>query len=396
MRNVQARRIALAAQGFCDSPPKSQVTRSHFKRAFSRMQILQLDSVQYVCRSHYLPMFSRLGAYDTERLDEFTYNSDLVLEVWGHEASLIPMEHEPLLRWRQSRASEGLQVWKGLYQLSVEEPEYIESAYQQVVERGALRPGQLVDARPRSGDWWGASSIGKLALEWLFRSGRLGAKRDSNFRRYFDLPERIIPADIAALPTPSLEQAQRDLLVIAAKAHGIGTLDCLADYHRLGTRQARPRLEELVEDGQLLQVDVEGWNEPAYMHPEAKRPRSVAACTMLSPFDPVVWNRRRAALLFDFDYRIEIYVPKPKRIYGYYVLPFLLGDELVGRIEIKTDRKQKVLRVVGAWAEPDHLNEFTAAAMASSVRELSKHLAMNDLATPSKGNLAKLLTAQLG
>ncbi|MFV1992105.1 MAG: DNA glycosylase AlkZ-like family protein, partial [Acidimicrobiales bacterium] len=235
-----------------------------------------------------------------------------------------------------------------------------------------------------------------IVLEYLFRCGRVASRRDSRFQRHFDLPERIIPSEVLALPTPTTHEAQRELLLIATKAHGIGSLDCLSDYHRMGTKQARPRLAELVEDGQVLQIQVEGWGEPAYLHPDAKKPRRVAACTMVSPFDPVVWNRRRAKLLFDFDYRIEIYVPQPKREFGYYVLPFLLGEELVGRIEVKADRKDAVLRVFGAWSEPHHENEFTAAAMASSIRELAKHLQMNDFEMPHKGNLSALVTAQLG
>ncbi len=395
MRIAQARRIALGAQGFCDPAPKSHAIRTHFKRALSRMAILQLDSVQYVCRSHYLPMFSRLGAYDTTRLDDFTYRSDRVLEVWSHEASLVPMGHEPLMRWRQQQASQGIGVWKGLYRIGQDEPGYVEYIYDQIVDRGPLRPGDLADARPRSGEWWGASSIGKTVLEYLFRCGRVGSRRDANFQRHFDLPERIIPAEIRDRPTPELHEAQRELLLVAARAHGIGTLDCLSDYHRMGNKTARPRLAELVEDAQILQVNVDGWSEPAYLHPAAKKPRSVAACSVLSPFDPVVWNRRRAKLLFDFDYRIEIYVPAAKRQYGYYVLPFLLGDDLVGRIEVKADRKHGVMRVLGAWSEPGHEDEFTAAAMASSLRELAKHLQMDDFEHPQKGNLAALVALQL-
>ena len=222
----------------------------------------------------------------------------------------------------------------------------------QVSER-PLTAGELEDPRRRDGEWWGSRSLGSIALDWLFRIGAVGIRRRGNFVKEFDLLERIVPAEVLARPTPTAEEAQRELLVRSAQALGVGTAGDLIDYYRLPVREARTRLRELVESGELETAKVEGWTEPAYMHPAAKLPRSVNPLTVLSPFDPIVWNRNRAARLWDFDYRIEIYVPASKRVYGYYVLPVLDGERLVARLDLKTDRQASALRVLAAYAEPE-------------------------------------------
>lgn len=394
MRIVEARRIALAAQGFA-RPQPAKPTQAHFKRVLKNMSVLQLDSVQYVCRSHYLPVFARLGVFDTGHLDKFTYGTSHVLETWAHEASLIPMEHEPLLRWRKTRSAEG-KVWAHLRELAEKRPEYVASLRREIEERGPLHAGQLSEpGKNKKGTWWNARSDGKVALEWMFHAGQVGARRDSNFRRVYDLPERIIPDKVQAIQTPSVSDAHRELLMLAAKSHGIASMDCLADYFRIKISEARPRVAELVEDGRLTQVEVEGWDKPGYLHPKREQPGSIEVATVLSPFDPVVWNRKRAAKLFNFEYRIEIYVPQPKRKYGYYVLPFLMGDTLRARVEVKADRKAGRLLVIGAWLEKGQDGSRTAERLAGSLRTLATQLKLDTLTLPRKGNLAKLLATAL-
>ena len=331
--------------------PAGRVDRRHLRRVMGRLKLLQLDSVPVVIRTQYLPPFSRLGCYDASLLDRIAYADDEWFEAWAHEASLVPVTDEPLFRWQKQRAEQG-DTWKNLADLARSEPDYVAEVLAQVSER-PLTAGELEDPRRRDGEWWGSRSLGSIALDWLFRIGAVGIRRRGNFVKEFDLLERIVPAEVLARPTPTAEEAQRELLVRSAQALGVGTAGDLIDYYRLPVREARTRLRELVESGELETAKVEGWTEPAYMHPAAKLPRSVNPLTVLSPFDPIVWNRNRAARLWDFDYRIEIYVPASKRVYGYYVLPVLDGERLVARLDLKTDRQASVLRVLAAHAEPN-------------------------------------------
>lgn len=314
-----------------------------------RLGLLQLDSVPAVIRTQYMPLFSRLGPYDPDLLDRVAYRDDEWFEAWSHEASLLPVTDEPLLRWHKRRSLRG-ETWSGLAELAEREPEYVADVLDQVRER-PLAPGELDNPRPRSGDWWGSRSIGSLALDWLFRIGEVGVRRRPGFVKEFDLLDRIVPDDVRASPTPCEADAHRELIDRAGASLGIAAAPDLIDYHRLPKRDARPRITELVDLGRLVEASVEGWSRPAYLHIDAVVPRSVDACSLLSPFDPVVWFRERAERVFDFRYRIEIYTPAEKRIYGYYVLPFLLGDRIVARVDLKTDRAEGVLRVFGAFAE---------------------------------------------
>ncbi|MBL4634010.1 MAG: YcaQ family DNA glycosylase [Kofleriaceae bacterium] len=395
MQIDKARRIALAAQGFSDPSPKGTPNVRHFRRSMRRMSLLQLDSVQYLCRSHYLPIFSRIGPYSTAALDHYTHKSDELIEVWGHEASLVPAWQEPLFRWRKQQSQRG-EVWSHLHRFAAQNTSYVRSVLSEVRERGALRPSELSDPRIQRGtSSWGNSNGGRLAMEWMFRTGELGARRDARFHRVFDIPERILPAEIIESKTPSESEAKRRLLSIAAQSHGIGSLGCLADYHRIRPRLAAPHVDQLVEEGELRQVSVEGWEGPLYVHRDAKCPRAVPAKTLLSPFDPLVWNRKRIAKLFSFDYKIEIYVPEAKRQYGYYVSPFLLGDSLVGRLELKSDRANGRLLVRGAWIEAGHNHRNCARAMAESILSMASHLKLESVVGPRKGNLSKELRAEL-
>ncbi len=350
-----ARRIALGAQGFNDPTPKGAVDRRHLRRVMGRLGLLQLDSVPVVMRTHYMPLFSRLGSYDPDLLDRTAYRHDEWFEAWSHEASLLPVESEPLLRWHKDRSRRG-GTWGHLVKFAADNEAYVDDVLDQVRSCGRMASGDLEDPRPRNGEWWGSRSDGSVALDWLFRIGEVGIRRRRGFVKEFDVLDRIVPAEILALPTPSEEEAHRQLLRRAAASFGIGAAPDLIDYYRLPKRPAKERLAELVENGDLVEVEVEGWNRPAFLHPDAARPRSIDACTFVSPFDPVVWFRERGERLFDFEYKIEIYVPADRRRYGYYVLPFLLGDRIVGRCDLKTDRAEGVLRVLSAFSE-DQVDE---------------------------------------
>ena len=385
----QARRIALAAQGFADPAPAGRVDRRHLRRVMGRVKLLQLDSVPVVVRTQYLPPFSRLGCYDASLLDRIAYRDDEWFEAWAHEASLLPVDDEPLLRWQKRRAEQG-ETWSNLVELARRESGYVAEVLAQVKER-PLTAGELTDPRRRQGEWWGSRSLGSIALDWLFRIGAVGIRRRGNFTKEFDLLERIVPPDVLARPTPTAEEAQRELLVRSGAALGVGTATDLIDYYRLPVREGRARLHEVVEAGGLSTVEVEGWSEPAHMHPSARLPRSVEALTVLSPFDPVVWNRDRAARLWGFDYRIEIYVPASKRVYGYYVLPVLDGEQLVARLDLKTDRAAGVLQVLGAFAEPQVDHSPLAERLRPHLDELARFVGVDEVRYGSRGDLMTAL-----
>lgn len=391
---AQARRIALGAQGFAERRPAGRIDRRHMRRTMDRLKLVQLDSVPVVTRTQYMPFFSRLGPYRAALFDETAYRHDEWFEAWAHEASVVPVATEPLLRWDKRRAREG-QTWKGLVRLANEEPAYVQSVLDEVAEAGPLLTSQLSDPRPREGEWWGSRSLGQLALDWLFRIGAVGVRRSPAFEKEFDLLERIVPDDVLAAPTPSDEEALKALICQGAAAHGVGTGNDLVDYFRLPLRESKALIAELVEDGRLVECRVEGWDKPAFLHPDAKLPRRVEACALLSPFDPVCWHRDRALRLFDFHYRIEIYVPEDKRVYGYYVLPFLLGDRLVGRLDLKNDRARGVLEVRGAFAERGVSSGEVAARAVGALGELAAFLGADEVIVADRGDLATPLAAAL-
>ena len=385
-----ARRIALGAQGFNDARPKGKVDRRHLRRVMARVQLLQLDSVPVVMRTQYMPAFSRLGPYEPDLHDRIAYGHDEWMEAWCHEASLVPVEDEPLLRWAKARSRQG-ETWGHLARFASDDPAYVADVLAQVRER-PLAPGELVEPRRQKGEWWGDRSHGSIALDWLFRVGEVGIRRRPGFVKEFDLLERIVPEPVRQRPTPTEEDAHRALLLRAAASHGIAAAPDLVDYHRLPKVPAKARLAELVEDGLLVEARVEGWNRPALLHPEAARPRTIDACTLVSPFDPVVWFRERASRLFGFDYKIEIYTPAAKRIHGYYVLPFLLGDELVGRVDLKTDRAERVLRVKAAYAEEGRDPAAVAGALRGALDDLARFVGTDGWAVDgTKGNVTPRL-----
>ena len=388
---AQARRMALAAQGFADPRPDGTPDGWALRRVLDRVGLLQIDSVNVLSRAHYLPLFSRLGPYPTELLDRAAWRAPRRLfEYWGHEASLLPVATQPLLRWRMDRAAH--EAWGGMRRIQRERPELVARVLEEVRARGPIAAGDVVEERPaRTGPWWDWSDV-KRAFEWLFWSGQITSARRRGFERLYDLPERVLPAEVAAAPTPPVEDAQRELVRIAARAYGVAAERDLRDYFRLPVAEARARIGELVEAGELWPVAVEGWSVPAFVHPSARIPRSVSARALVGPFDSLVWERSRAERLFGFRYRIEIYVPAPKRVHGYYVLPFLLGDRLVGRVDLKADRAAGVLRVQAAHAEPDAPPE-TALELAEELAAMAGWLGLGGVAVMGRGDLAPALAA---
>ena len=387
----QARRTALAAQGLADPAPAGRVDRRHLRRVMGRVKLLQLDSVPAVIRTQYLPPFSRLGCYEPGLLDRIAYRDDEWFEAWAHEASLLPVDDEPLLRWQKQRAEQG-ETWSNLVELARRESGYVAEVLAQVKER-PLTAAQLSDPRRQQGEQWGSRSLGSIALDWRFRIGAVGVRRRGNFTKEFDLLERIVPAEVLARPTPTAQEAQRELLVRSGAALGVGTAGDLIDYFRLPLRESRQRLSEVAEDGRLEVVAVEGWPEPAYMHPAARLPRSVEVLTVLSPFDPIVWNRTRATRLWGFDYRLEIYVPASKRVYGYYVLPVLDGEQIVARLDLKTDRAAGTLRVQGAYAELGVDRAELSERLRPHLGELARFVGVGEVAYGSRGDLMAALAS---
>jgi uncharacterized protein len=379
-----ARRIALAAQGFTDPRPTGRVDRRHLRRVLDRIGLIQIDSVNVLVRSQELPLFARLGAHPRSLIPDATAAGEL-FEYWVHEASHVRAEHHPLHRWQMDTRHR----WSSFRQLEDRRPGFVEEVYRRVDVDGPLASGDLAERVGKKGTWWDWDD-GKIALEHLFWSGRITAtRRPSDFARLYDLTERVLPAEVLALPTPTEHEARKELLRLAAEHLGIATLEDLTDYHRQKNAPCKPLVAELVDEGVLEPVTVEGWGRPAYLYTSAARPRRVDAAAFLSPFDPVVWCRPRTERLHGFHYRIEIYTPAPKRIYGYYVLPFLWGDDLVGRADLKADRQRGVLMAPGVFGEPGVPTGEVAEAMAERLIEMADWLGLDDVEVGERGDLAR-------
>ena len=394
-----ARRIALAAQGFGVSRPVGRVTARHVRKVVDTMGLLQLDSVNVLSRSHYLPVYARLGPYPKDILDRLTGHTPgrmqrEYVEYWAHEASLVPLRIHPLLRWRMARAKE--EAWGSMRRIAEERPRLLDEVREFIRINGPIRSSDLGIERPerKAGQMWNWHD-GKVALEYLFWAGEVGAARRVNFERYYDLIERILPDEVLNTPTPTEEEAHRELLRISARAFGVATEPDLRDYFRLPAKTTKVRVAELVEAGELIPVTVRGWDVPAYLSPEARRPRRLEARALLSPFDPLIWFRPRAHRLFGFHYRIEIYTPAEQRVHGYYVLPFLLGENLVARVDLKADRQAGLLRVQSAWAEPETDHQHSARELAEQLTELAHWLELDGVTAEAKGDLAPALRRQL-
>jgi uncharacterized protein len=381
---AEARRIALAAQGF-GGPRPERITAARWLRTIDQLYLHQIDSVNVLVRAHYLPAFSRLGPYDRSLIDTAAWGSQRkrrLFEYWAHEASLLPLPLHPLLRWRMARAERGEAGWKGLRIFAGERRAEAEAILNRIRAEGPRAASDLEEKRGRSG-WWEWGDV-KRALEWLFWAGHITtATRRGSFERVYDLTERVIPAEILVLPTPGEKEAQRALIERAAHALGVATAQELRDYFRLGPNDAQPAIESLGEAGVLRPVEAPGWASLAYLHRDARRPRRISAQALLAPFDPLVWERSRTLRLFDFHYRIEIYTPADKRQHGYYVLPFLLGDRLAARLDLKADRQAGRLLVHAVHLEP-HAPSDAMDAISEELATLADWLGLAEIVLPSK------------
>ncbi|GAA3801876.1 winged helix-turn-helix domain-containing protein [Cellulomonas soli] len=401
----QARRTALRAQGLDRPRPvrSGPVTMRHFQQVIDRVGLLQIDSVNVLARAHLMPAFSRLGSYDPALLERASGRAPRrLVEAWAHEASYVPPETFRLLEWR--RRAYRTEAWGSIAQVPGEHPQVLADVRAMVADLGPLTSAQVHERfeaqHPRTRTEWGWNwTVAKRVLEYLFFTGEVtSAGRTSTFERRYDLTERVLPPDVLAAPEPSDEDAARALVEIAARAHGVGTLRCLADYFRISGARARPAVEALVEEGTLEPVVVDGWG-PAFRHRDATTPRRASGAALLSPFDPLVFERRRVEDLFGLRYRIEIYVPEPKRVWGYYVLPFLLGEHLVALVDLKADRQAGVLRVHAAHRSPVGAGArdapaapedgAVAEALAAELYVLAGWLGLSDVQVGSRDGLLR-------
>ena len=383
---AQARRVALAAQGFTDPRPGGKIDIRHLRRVVERVGVVQLDSVNVVARAHFLPFFARLGDYPMNLADRIGWGTGELVEYWAHEAALIPVEQWPLFRHRMQRNFH----WPSMNRWMVENPKIIEDVLKEVTKRGPLRPGDLDHHTGAArGPWWDWSDA-KLALEALFFTGRLTVAERVNFVRYYDLSERVLPAEVLAAEVDE-DSARRQLLKQAVRHHGIGTAADMADYYRMSNQSAAQHLKKLALKGEIDEIEVAGWKGPVYMNPGARLPRSVEGLSVLCPFDPLIWFRPRTKRLFDFHYRIEIYTPPAKRVFGYYVFPILLDGELVGRVDLKADRQAGLLRVRGSFVEDGQDSTRVAVPLAGEMKTMASWLGLVDVAVEKRGNLARAL-----
>jgi uncharacterized protein YcaQ len=374
----EARRIALTAQGFNGLSRDKAASASHIRKVIDQLGLLQIDSVNVLVRAQYVPIFSRLGSYDRAALDALVANRPRgYFEYWGHEASVLPVDCHPLLRWRMADAYQGKGIWRQLEVYAGEKRGEADALLERIRVEGPLAASDVAGSKAQKGMWvWSGA---KHALEWLFWAGLIAAThRRSNFERVYDLPERVLPQAILQLPTPSETDAKRGLLARSAQALGIATAEDLRDYYRIPAADAQMPLEQLVEEGTVRSVQVRGWKQQAYLHRDARVGRSIEGGALLSPFDPLIWHRARTERLFDFRYRLEIYTPAHKREHGYYVLPFLLDGALVARADLKADRKNGVLIVQRLNIElnaPDQTMEL----LMGELRLMASWLALPDV-----------------
>lgn len=392
LSTAQARRVALAAQGFLDREHQAPTMRT-LDRTVQRTGVIQIDSVNVLARAHYLPLYSRMGAYDVDLLHRASGRHPRhLVEYWAHAAAFMPVGLWPLMRWRMRHYEASGHEWIGV----PHDPALTELVLDRLREDGPSTARALDSGLPRTRSHWGWNwSETKKALEYLFAAGQVAvAGRTSQFERIYDVPERVLPRAVLDAPEPSVDDAKRELIQLAARSHGVAIVRDLADYHRLDARSAERAVRDLVDAGTLIPVTVEGWNRPAYLHADARVPRRAETRSLLSPFDPLVWERDRAHRLFDFHYRIGIYTPPDARTHGYYALPFLLGDRVVARVDLKADRAESILRVRGAWAE-EHAPPDTANQLAAELHRMAGWLRLQDITVDSVGDLAATLAVEV-
>jgi uncharacterized protein len=396
---AQARRIVVAAQGLAEPKLQGAVTRAHLRRLIGRIQVLQMDSVSVAVRAHYAPVFSRLGPYDRDILDRAAWSHSaksprLLVEYWAHEAALMAVEDWPLLRWRMREYTHGR--W-GTH-IVKKNPRLADDIVAAVKEHGPSTAGQLeaylgAEQRGKKGPWWDRSDT-KWVTEALFAAGVLTTATRVGFARHYDLTENVLPPDVLSREVDD-DDAIRELTLRAATALGLGTETDIRDYFRLAPKQAKPAIAKLVADGELEPVDVDGWTTPAYLRAGQRIPRQDRGTALLCPFDPLIFFRPRIERLFNFHYRIEIYVPAAKRQFGYYVWPFLLDGRLVGRVDLKAERARDALHVVGAFTEPGEEPARVADAMATELCSMASWLGLSDVTVGDRGDLTKRLARSL-
>ncbi|NMN94160.1 winged helix-turn-helix domain-containing protein [Antrihabitans stalactiti] len=400
MRQISAataRRIALAAQGFAERQRSAEPNRAAVLRVLDRIQLLQIDSVSAVVRAHYSPIFSRIGGYDRDLVDDAAWTHSArrpraLVEYWAHEAALIPVEDWPLMRWRMRKFADGR--WGGASRVLDRNPRLAKDILDAIAEIGAASTADVerhleVERPERKGSWWNRSDA-KIICEQLFAAGELSVGKRVGFTRHYDLADRVLPPQVRAREVSEAD-AVRELVRRSAVALGIGTEPDLRDYYRLHRSQTEPAIADLVEEGFLEPVEVAGWAHKAYLHVDARVPRRITGAALLCPFDPLVFCRPRTERIFDFHYRIEIYTPEPKRVHGYYVFPFLLDGVLVGRVDLRAERGSGRLLVPGAFAEPGHETPRVATELAASLRQLADWLELDDIVVGERGNLAELV-----
>ena len=388
----QARSIALAAQGLQQSGKlvSKELNIYALRRTFQDIGVLQIDAVSIVARSHLLVLRSRLGSSQErllEVLNRSAYKRRDLTEYWCHEASYLPVQDWPLFKWRMQEAQSG-KVWKGIWDFVTNNRKFVEAVHKKIRDLGPSSAGQL-GSQKKKGSWWSWSDT-KIALEWLFWVGAVAVSHRENFTRFYDLSERVLPEKILGSALPA-NQAQRELILKASRHLGVATAEDLVDYHRLPKVEGKKRVGELAEDKLLREVVVEGWDRPGYMHPKTSFEQTTSRSVLLSPFDPLVWFRPRARRLFDFDYRLEIYIPAEKRIHGYYVLPFLDRNKLRARVDVKANSEKNILEVRGAYGEGPTVDQETAESLAHELQALATWRNLDGLKIGKRGNLANPL-----
>ena len=391
---VESRRIALAAQGFASPRPTAAVTQRHIAGVLGNIGVIQIDSVNVLVRSQELPLFARLGSHKRTAIAEATKRGK-IFEYWAHEAAHIPVELHPLFRWKMEAARRGDSTHWGLSRFYTANKVFVEGIYRRVVSDGPISSRELSVRKVQKGTWWDWDEA-KTALEYLFWTGRVMSRaRGNDFSRIYDIPERVLPESILAVATPSEHDARKALVARSGASMGIATASDLADYFRQKLTVIRPLIKELVEEGDLREVHVEGWKEVAYLDSTARLPKSIETCALLSPFDSLVWCRPRNERLFNFHYRIEIYTPQHKRIYGYYVLPFMLNGEVVGRVDLKADRVNSTLLVHGAFAEAGIAPAKIVNSLADELLLMAAWLDLTDVIVARRGNLSAALRSAM-
>ena len=389
----EARRISLNAQGFSYKRTADKASAAELNFVMDAMKVVQLDTVPIVVRTQYLPFFSRLGNYDMSLYDEIAYEEDQWFELWAHEASIAPVKSEPFFRFIKERAKRG-DTWKGLHKVAKEEPEYVKTVLKEVEQRGPLEAKHLNDPRYINQSGWGSRSVGQLALNWLYRIGEVGIRRGKNFEKKYDLITIIVPSEVLSRPSPTEEESLKELYLWAASAMGVASAGDIQDYFRTRSSNTPTLLEELVEEGLLRKVAVEGWGLESFAPSDFGTVKQISPTCVLSPFDPITWNRERLRRIFNFDYKLEIYKPKSKREFGYYVMPFMHNGQIVARVDLANRRQTGVLEILGAFCEPSFDREAISKPLWEEISLLATFVGCTAIEIKRRGNLSQPLNKQ--